>query len=407
MLFAIPFNALDSAGFWLRMWVVASSARIAHVLGIGVVVNGTQLLSLDGRYDYDVAAACSGVRSLVALAALSLLIGYLVFRPRFMWLLMFAVCFPLIFLGNVARIVSIIVAAQIGGQVWGDRAHEVMGFGVFAIVLGGVYGLAEYVGQKRPGWTNVGPNPASLERVAGSATHTQGEQKGFWLGATAVAISSAMLAAVLVHVVHMPANGLTGVTLAPDRINPVDLPTFIGNEWIGRRSEVTDFERQVLPPDTGFSRKIYVLLSDPTKQAFLSIVLSGRDRTSIHRPELCLVGQGWTIQSSFTHRFIYPGGNVTFPATVLRIDRQIKTANGMATVPQLFAYYFVGGDVVVASHWERIARDAWNRLAHGRSDRWAYVVVQTGESDGEAGALERIQAILEATTPYFQTANRN
>ena len=29
-------------------------------------------------------------------------------------------------------------AAQAGGPAWGDRAHEVMGYGVFVIVLGGV-----------------------------------------------------------------------------------------------------------------------------------------------------------------------------------------------------------------------------------------------------------------------------
>jgi hypothetical protein len=51
------------------------------------------------------------------------------------------------------------------------------------------------------------------------------------------------------------------------------------------------------------------------------------------------------------------------------------TPRGRVVVPQLFAYYFVGGDRVVATHWERISRDAWDRVALGRSDRWAYVVV--------------------------------
>ncbi|HEY5079979.1 MAG TPA: hypothetical protein VII43_09030, partial [Opitutaceae bacterium] len=56
----------------------------------------------------------------------------------------------------------------------------------------------------------------------------------------------------------------------------------------------------------------------------------------------------------------------------------------------------------VATHWERISRDAWDRVARGRSDRWAYVVVQTGDSDGEPAALARIQAILDGTLPVFQ-----
>jgi hypothetical protein len=87
---------------------------------------------------------------------------------------------------------------------------------------------------------------------------------------------------------------------------------------------------------------------------------------------------------------------------VLRVEKELITPSGRARVPQLFAYYFVGGDTIVATHWQRIALDAWNRVIHGRSDRWAYVVVQTGEPDGEAAALARIQTILDGTLPVFQ-----
>ena len=147
MMFAIPLNVLDSLGFWLRLWVIDAAGAIAQVSGIEVVRSGTQLFSPDGRYQYDVAAACSGVRSLMALAALSLLIGYLNFRTMGRRALMLALCFPLTYVGNIARIAAIIFAAEIGGQAWGERAHDVMGFGVFAIVLGGVL-LAARVLQK-------------------------------------------------------------------------------------------------------------------------------------------------------------------------------------------------------------------------------------------------------------------
>jgi hypothetical protein len=157
----------------------------------------------------------------------------------------------------------------------------------------------------------------------------------------------------------------------------------------------------MLPADTGFSRKTFVSVANRSHWVFQSIVLSGRDRTSIHRPELCLVGQGWTIRGSFVHQFEHPGFP-GIPATVIRVQKQVKTPNGNVEVPQLVAYYFVGGDVVVASHWDLIVRDAWNRLVHGRADRWAYVLMQTGASDGDAAALGRMQAILDQTLPVFQ-----
>jgi len=163
-------------------------------------------------------------------------------------------------------------------------------------------------------------------------------------------------------------------------------------------------EREVLPPDTGFSRKNYVLLHNLNVRVFLSIVLSGRDRTSIHRPEICLVGQGWTITGRTQHRFTRPDvSGAPVPATVLRIEHEFTTPRGeKVKVPALFAYWFVGADRIVASHWERILYTSLDRLRHLQTHRWAYVVVQTIATDGEAAALARMQAILDGTLPKFQ-----
>jgi len=403
MVFAIPFNALDSAGFWLRLWVIRASAGLAHAAGIGVLESGTQLVAPDGRYQYDVAAACSGVRSLMALLALSLLAGYLNFRSWWRRGALLVLCFPLIYLGNVARISSIIFVAQWRGQAWGERAHDVMGYGVFAIVLGGVLLAARLLERLRP------EAPAAREegeRRTGKGTEqaqiaVRSSQFGWGWGGVVAGLALVEMV-FLAHLAGLPPRGTAGVRLAPDGLNPVELPVFLGTEWIGRRAEVSSVEREVLPPDTGFSRKDYVALSDSTQRVFLSVVLSGRDRTSIHRPELCLVGQGWTINASSGHRFSYPGNAARdFPATVLHVQREVRTPRGMVTVPQLVVYWFIGGDTVVASHWERLAVDAWNRVAHARADRWAYVLLQTDARDGEAAALGRMQAVLNQTLPAF------
>ena len=71
-------------------------------------------------------------------------------------------------------------------------------------------------------------------------------------------------------------------------------------------------------------------------------------------------------------------------------------------MPALVAYWFVNGDRVVASHWERFMWDAWNRLRHGRADRWAYVLVQADAGDGEAAALARMQEVLAGVLPGLQ-----
>jgi EpsI family protein len=430
LVFAIPLNVLDSVGFWLRLWVIKASAGLAHAAGIAVVASGTQLSSPDGRYQYDVAAACSGVRSLMALAALSLLLGYLSFRSWRRRAFLLLLCFPLVYVGNVARIATIIFVAQAGGQKSGEVAHDIMGFGVFAIVLGGVFAAARLMEKfwpetqvravipNRPGSENTDENaerpnseggPRRSGAVVGNGDGDARERLGTTaptLVAAGVVLFVALEMAGLHRLGSAPMRGDVGVAMAADGLNPVELPTFLGTEWIGRRTEVTAIEREILPPDTGFSRKIYVPLEDRSRAVFVSIVLSGRDRTSIHRPELCLVGQGWTLLAENEHRFRLPPDRPpgVFSATLLRVRREMTTPRGREVVPQLVAYWFVSGDGIVATHWQRLLHDAWNRVRHLRADRWAYVLVQTDARDGEPAALGRIQAVLNQTMPVFQPA---
>jgi exosortase len=454
LVFAIPINVLDWLGFWLRVWVIHASTAIAHAAGIGVIQNGTQLVAPDGRYNYDVAAACSGVRSLMALSALSLLIGYLNFHTWRRRAIVLLLCFPLVYVGNVARITAIIIAAQAGGPRWGDIAHDVMGWGIFVIVLGGVLGAANLMRRFMPegaagvGDAGTGLNEPGYNRAAVASRAPDGRDARPYRIAVAIIIIAGGEMLFLRHVAMLPARGDAGVALAPDGRSPVELPAILGREWVGWPAPVTAIEREILPPDTGYSRMQYVSSRD-RRAVFLSIVLSGRDRTSIHRPELCLVGQGWTITGRERHWFAYRDdeskgartilrradggqagaalreaegregearasaalrptadspavGRKTFPVTILRVTRAEKTRAGTVVVPQLVAYWFVGADKVVATHWERLAYDAWNRVVHARADRWAYVLMQTDATDGEATALARMQQVLDATLPVFE-----
>jgi exosortase len=435
LIFAIPINVLDSVGFWLRLWVIEASALLASIAGIDVLRSGTQLFAPDGRYNYDVAAACSGVRSLTALSALSLLVGYLSFEGWWRRAFVLFLCLPLVYVGNVARIAAIIFAAQWGGSAWGARAHDIMGYGVFVIVLGGVLGtvtlmqrwwpeVADDRRQRAEGGEGTGdrgqgtvdsdtqtrelprttalplPSLASLPSLQSPRLRSPG-----WAVPVVIVALALGEAAFLHHLATSPDRGEAGVVLAADELNPVELPAFLGTDWIGRRAEVTPIEREILPADTGFSRKVYVSLAEPRRDVLLSVVLSGRDRTSIHRPELCLVGQGWTIDAATRHQFQFPsasGAAGSFPSTVLEVRREMASPHGKVIVPQLAVYWFVDSRTVVATHWERLLRDAWNRVTRARADRWAYVLMQTDSSDGKAAALARMQQILDDTLPAFQ-----
>jgi exosortase len=395
LVFAIPLGVLDAVGFHLRLGVIATTEVIAQLAGIEVVRNGTQLFSPDGSYQYDVASACSGVRSLMAMLALSAIVAYLGPRSIGRRLVVFLLAFPLTFVGNVVRISSIVFAGEWFGQRAGEILHDWAGFIVFVIVLGGVHWAAQRLETREPGPPS-NPRPEATRPTQSNHNGYLMRRRSRRVAGLVVGLAALGTVAVIGRLDALGHQAQAGIMLAADGLNPAPLPKFIGTDWIGQETAVTAVEREMLPPDTGFARRLYVSLDDRREQVFVSVVLSGQDRTSIHRPELCLVGQGWSIEGQQRMDF-----GPTMPATLLQLERERVGPTGeRAAVPALFAYWFVGRDRIVPTTFERLGWTAVNRLRL-QPDRWAYVVVQTvilpGESEAESRArMARVVAPLRA-----------
>jgi len=111
--------------FKLRMMVSQIVEAISHnLLAIDVIREGTSLKDPSGRYSYDVAAPCSGIRSLVATVGFALVYGVVSFRSWWKRVLLIASAFPLAVAGNALRMLTIVIAADIGGQERGNYVHE-------------------------------------------------------------------------------------------------------------------------------------------------------------------------------------------------------------------------------------------------------------------------------------------
>ncbi len=79
--FSIPLTAhLNFILFPLRLLVCRLVEMVAHLIGIDVIRNGTQLMDPSGNYGYDVAAACGGMRSLIAIFLLATIYAFGAFR---------------------------------------------------------------------------------------------------------------------------------------------------------------------------------------------------------------------------------------------------------------------------------------------------------------------------------------
>jgi exosortase len=121
-----------------------------HLLGIPVIQEGVQLLDPRGAYHYEVAAACSGINSLITLTVLTSVYGLVNFTRTWKRLLVFALALPLAVAGNVLRLVSIIVAAEGFGRAAGDFVHEWFGFVTFGLALAALLAVGHWL-REAPG----------------------------------------------------------------------------------------------------------------------------------------------------------------------------------------------------------------------------------------------------------------
>jgi exosortase len=82
--FSIPLGGhAQLITFPMRLLVSRLVTLVAHIFGIDVIRVGTQLFDPSGAFQYDVAPACSGIRSLVAIFLLATVYGFFTWRWRF------------------------------------------------------------------------------------------------------------------------------------------------------------------------------------------------------------------------------------------------------------------------------------------------------------------------------------
>jgi exosortase len=144
--FCVPMGTMsDAITVPLRMLVTKLSVGFSSgVLGIPVSQDGSRILGLN-FFQYDVAPACSGIRSLIALLAMTTIYGFMTFRPAWKRLLMVLVAAPLAVLGNVVRITGVIVTGDAFGQNAGALVEQKLGFVTFAVAIACVLVLGHFL----------------------------------------------------------------------------------------------------------------------------------------------------------------------------------------------------------------------------------------------------------------------
>jgi len=193
-----------------------------------------------------------------------------------------------------------------------------------------------------------------------------------------------------------------GVNLYPDG---TPFLTDHAGDWTGgEKTGLTEDEARLLPKDTEGSRRLF--RDKNGDELFCSIVLAGRDVTSIHRPELCLPGQGWKIENEYTQAIpvpTAPGGTLS----VMRMNatRSIPLPDGRtAQMRSVFAYWFVGKNRETPYHWQRIYWTAKDRVLYNTNHRWAYILIHMPVQDdaAEGGGVKTRDDAMKVVSRFIQ-----
>jgi EpsI family protein len=221
-------------------------------------------------------------------------------------------------------------------------------------------------------------------------------------------IQLAVVLAILGSGVLVTALTSSVTQVAEPGIRLVDGKPFLveqAGDWKGGPLEgLTEAERNILPADTEGVRRIYK--DAQGHEVYCSVILEGKDVTSIHRPELCLTGQGWVLEKPRVEQIPTPAAkNGLLPVSRLNATRNIRLENGrIALARSVFLYWFVGKDRVTASHPQRIMLTTIDRVLHNRNARWAYILIHVPmAADAAPGGTDNAEKqTMQTVTKFVQ-----
>lgn len=172
------------------------------------------------------------------------------------------------------------------------------------------------------------------------------------------------------------------------------------SEWIEQNEIVTN----TLPADTCYGQRRYTA---PDKfSTVANVVLMGEDRASMHKPQFCLTGAGWSINSTEVVQIPVEQPapydlsviKLTLSGTFTQEGRQIQAGG-------VYVYWYVTDKGMSAdpSGKDYMWSMARRLLTTGVLERWAYITFFTPCTPGQENeTYERMKKLIAAAVPEFQ-----
>ena len=229
-----------------------------------------------------------------------------------------------------------------------------------------------------------------------------------WILALVVLLLIGGTAGLLARLKNNQKLGLPGVKTVP-LAGSKNLEVLLPERVLDYSSQVVTQQAivlNVLPKDTSFGQRIYTAADGFGIQ--MNVVLMGSDRTSMHKPQFCLEGAGWKIDSGPVGReIIHIARPVEYDLPVIKLLLTNKREAQAQAQPMrgVFLYWYVADNALSADAqgYARLWSSARQLLSHGELQRWAYILCFASCAPGEEGAtLERLKKFIAASVPEFQ-----
>jgi len=158
-----------------------------------------------------------------------------------------------------------------------------------------------------------------------------------------------------------------------------------------------------LPGDTSYAQRHYFATNGDWAMA--NVILMGADRTSIHRPDYCLPGQGWQIREKVPVKLAIAGPHpYELPVYKWVVGKTIPTPEGKEqAISGLYVFWFVTDGQVTEDFEGMVKSMFYNLIRCGELQRWAYVSYFTVCLPGqEDTTFAHLKQLITASVPEFQ-----
>jgi exosortase D (VPLPA-CTERM-specific) len=365
LMIPIPKIIFNQITLPLQKFASITAARVLPFLGVPVYREGN-IINLPAM-PLEVAEACSGIRSLMSLATLAIIYGYLMEPRKWIRVALAFASIPIAVAANAFRIVGTGLLVQYWDP---DKAegffHAFSGWLIFVVSLGLLLLVHRVLVWIDRTWIRHDDasdaehvQPAAQNPVSAAPRHAASLNTYLRFGTALVLVAA------------------TGAFLArrstaeviPARQPLATFPYQLG-DWNGLDLPIENNIREVLGPGDFLLRQYRAPGTDANPvELFVAYFPSQRTGDTMHSPQNCLPGSGWSVLTNRRFQLSVPGGP-DFPVNQYVVSRGADR--------QLVLYWYFAHDRAVASEY-------WAK--------W-YLIVDAMRTNRSDGSLIRLNTLM-------------